>query len=299
MKNSDYVDEVLDRFIDRHEGQYLDHSHAYGPQSPDLIEYYLTDLLGRPWQFRAGAASNLWSDHAVDMDDFVKVGRDEPLRKGDVLVFDAPAGGFGTVGIYVSPGSRVGSVNMFTQNPGPAKVVDILRDGTLNRMLGAWRLSYGAECKIIADKFAEQLHDRGRWPRDLQREINDADLRAHDAEIDAAFERGFEQAKTLPSKKRAAVEAWLHQQQADGKKPGTLPAQQVIETTTPAEPLFPHWMKDLATRDPKPGDVIVWGDYPGSPSYGHTTIVGAKQARHYRRQTWIARLKTLFGRGPK
>jgi len=162
--SSDYVDGVLRKFIARHDGQYLDHSHAYGPQSPDVIEYYLTELLGRPWQFRAGFASRLWDDpQGVMAPDFERVERDQPLRPGDVLVFGAKLDGPGTVGIFVRPGGRVGSVQMFTQNPGPATTVDIMRDGTLNTLLGAWRLTYAAECKIIADKFAAQLHGDD-WP---------------------------------------------------------------------------------------------------------------------------------------
>lgn len=232
---SAYVDEVLARFIRRHEGQYLDHSHAYGPQSPDLIEYYLTDLLGRPWQFRAGIAAHLWDDpQGIMTPDFEKVHRHEPLRRGDVLVFDG-INGYGTVGIYDRPGSRVGSVCMFTQNPGPAKVVDVLRDGTLNQLLGAWRLTADAECRIVTDRFAEQLHAAkgsapiDRWIAEQQQamklDVGDQYGIDPQGEIDAAFDRGFEHAKTLPPKKRAAVEAWLRDQQGAGKGPGTLPAQ--------------------------------------------------------------------------
>lgn len=240
---SAYVDEVLRKFITRHEGQYLDHSHVYGPQAPDLIEHYLTELLGRPWQFRAGLASRLWDDAAGAMKDFERVERGAPLRAGDVLVFDAKLGGPGTVGIYVRPGSRVGSVQMFTQNPGPAKVIDILVDGTLNQLLGAWRLTAGAECRIMADKFAAQLY----------------------AEPSGA----------------APVDPWIAEQQ---QAMNPQPLEVIYDDAVPRGQVI--LMQNAPTN-------------PDSPSYGHVEIVTGKQARHYRRQTWIARLKALFGRGPE
>lgn len=273
MTNSSYVDGVLKKFIARHEGQYLDHSHAYGPQSPDLIEYYLTDLLGRPWQFRAGLAVGLWDDLHGVMKDFERIERGPQtqvsvdFRPGDVLVFGAALEGPGTVGVYVRPGSRVGSVQMFTQNPGPAKVVDIMADGALNKLLGGWRLTAGAECKIIADKFAAQLHatpgpapvdpwiaeqvrrTHAKPPRDLQREINDADLRAHEPtplpdDIAAEFDKGYAYAKNMRGKQqRARLEEWLASQD-----PRTAPKHRVVETTTPAEPEPGHWLKRLFLR---------------------------------------------------
>lgn len=249
--NSDYVDEVLDRFVTRHQGRYLDHSHAYGPQSPDVIEYYVEALLGRPWQFRAGFAARLWDDPQADMEDFVKIQRDEPLRKGDILVFDGAT--TGTVGIYTGPGSRVGSVQMVTQNPGPVDVIDIMRDGYVHRLLGAWRLTEEAECKAMADRFAEQLNggDSGkpcpvdRWieqqKKTMKLDVGDDYGIDPQGEIKAAFDRGFDHAATLPPERRAAVEAWLHAQQ------GTTPQQRVVETTMPAEP-GGHWLKRLFLR---------------------------------------------------
>lgn len=267
MTNSSYVDGVLDRFIARHEGQYLDHSHAYGPQSPDLIEYYLTELLGRPWQFSAIAAAHLWRDVEQTMKDFERVERGAPLRRGDVLVFDG-GDGFGTVGIYERPGSRVGSVCMFTQNPGPAKIVDIMRDGTLNRLLGAWRLTAGAECKIMVDKFAAQLYAEPSGKKPVDRWIAE---QQQATKLDVG-------APTCPPDDVAAFMASL---------PKLDPA--VTEGAPPA------WLKKIGDPSIKPGDVVTF-DSGGRQcaDMGHVEIITAKTARHYRRQTWIARLKALF-----
>lgn len=211
MTSSSYVDEVLAKFIRRHEGQYLDHSHAYGPQAPDLIEYYLTDLLGHPWQFRAGAAVDLWEDRQGAMADFERIERGPQkqvsvdFRPGDVLVFKGGQG-FGTVGIYVRPGSRVGSVQMFTQNPGPAKVIDIMVDGYVNQLLGGWRLTHGAECKAMTSKFAAQL--------------------------------GYD--PTCPAGDLSGYEAYTW--------PGATEQVRDYFTTNPAEPGGGHWMKAVSVE---------------------------------------------------
>jgi len=303
---SDYVDGVLQKFIARYDGQYLDHSHAYGPQSPDLIEYYLTELLGRPWQFRAGAAALLWEDWQAVMTDFERIERGPQkqvsvdFQPGDVLVFSGGMGDFGTVGIYVRPGSRVGSVQMFTQNPGPAKVIDIMADGYVHKLLGGWRLTYGAECRIMVDKFAQQMgHEAWAQPQPdpleahwkvegatpeakalIEEVMTDEVMRS--VERDAADEAGRRMlyGATCPPGDLSAYDAYL--------KPGVIEKGSTYFASNPAEPGGGHWMQAVSvTRTDE--------ELP----YGHTEIVTKKKARHYRRQTLKARLLALIGRGPK
>jgi len=75
---------------------------------------------------------------------------DGRFSRGDVAVFDQP-NGVGTVGVVIAPtwpGDTL--VDVFTQNPGPARVMTLMtRD-----LLGAWRLTAGAECKAIATEYA-------------------------------------------------------------------------------------------------------------------------------------------------
>jgi hypothetical protein len=76
--------------------------------------------------------------------------------------------------------------------------------------------------------------------------------------------------------------------------------------TTPADPTAEHWMKRVVMTQPdewRPGDVMIFGfDHQptGDPDarYGHVEIITRQQARHYRRQTWKARLRVFFGGKP-
>jgi hypothetical protein len=263
---SDYVDGVLKKFIAEYEGKYIDVTGVYGAQSPDLAQAYISRLLGREWIFKAGPATRLWEDREGTMTDFERVERtpqkqvSATLRPGDVLVFDGGQG-FGTVGIYTGPGGRVGSVQMFTQNPGPAKIIDIMADGHAHKLLGAWRLTAAAECKILADKFAKQLN-RAEW-RTFEHAADQREpvfeIPAPDAEIDAAFDRGYEHAKTLPPGKREAVTAWIASHD---------PQVNYIEA------------------DPVPG----WGEFK-------TPVI--KSGRGHGKTAFIERLKARFGRDPK
>ena len=265
---SDYVDGVLAKFIRRHEGQYLDHSHAYGPQAPDLIEYYLTDLLGRPWQFRAGAAVGLWDDLAGTMKDFERVergrGAQAPrgLRPGDVLVWGGGTG-FGTVGIYVGPGNRVGSVQMFTQNPGPAKVIDIMADGYVHKLLGAWRLTDAGERKALLARMKAQFEKPG-WPEgrewmteQIERKCtNPAEpekrwtVEGATPEAQALIEDVLTDEVMRGIEREAADEAGRRMLQGvpAPKVEGWGEIRTVVETTTPAEPEPGHWLKRLFLR---------------------------------------------------
>lgn len=59
-------------------------------------------------------------------------------------------------------------------------------------------------------------------------------------------------------------------------------------------------LKQADDPDIRPGDIVTFGVdgiKHGRPSdYGYVEVVTSKQARHYRRQTLLARLKALFGR---
>lgn len=82
------------------------------------------------------------------------------------------------------------------------------------------------------------------------------------------------------------------------REPDDLPAPRNLDD------MYSEWML-RSTTDPsmKPGDVVIFGfDYPptGDPvaRYGHVEVITKQQARHYRRQTLLARLRVLFGGKP-
>lgn len=189
---SEYVEKVLDRFIEQYQGKSIDFDGAYGPQSPDLIAAYMAALTGRERPYPYAYALDLWPDITGHMEaaGFERVVGD--YERGDILVF-GDAGGIGTLGIYTDPGSDYfPGLNMFTQNPGPARIIHVNPDSPLRRLLGAWRLTAGAECVKVYDEWAG-----GRWKVEgatpevkafIESTVTDGDLR--NIERDATAEAG-------------------------------------------------------------------------------------------------------------
>jgi hypothetical protein len=150
---SDYVDKVLTDFVAEYEGKSIDLTGAYGPQSPDLIAAYISNLIGRRWTFEYPYAVDLWEDINRTMRPEFKRVTAWQTKRGDIGVFKQ-ANGIGTVGILgdVVP-DKSWKLTVFTQNPGPAGVISLGAED----LLGAWRLTEGAECAALATEYARGL----------------------------------------------------------------------------------------------------------------------------------------------
>jgi hypothetical protein len=150
MTTSEYVKGKLAEFIDEYEGAEIDVDGFFGAQSPDLAAAYIGRLLGRDWIFPYPAAVDLWEDPLqVMVGNFERVA-DWGFETGDLAVFDKTHGsGFGTVGIITGKATSFG-LEVFTQTPGPARKMTL----SATSMLGAWRLSAGAECVRAYDEYA-------------------------------------------------------------------------------------------------------------------------------------------------
>jgi hypothetical protein len=159
---NDLVGNFLTVFIAENEGQEIDLTGAYGPQSPDLIAAYISALIGRHWAFPYPYASDLWEDAAGSMTpEFERIQRNEPLQRGDVVVFEPQGSPYGTVGIIVAPikGYDGRLIDVFTQNPGPARVMPMLT----HEILGGWRLTAGAERVKEFDEYAKRVDPFFTW----------------------------------------------------------------------------------------------------------------------------------------
>jgi hypothetical protein len=155
---SDYVDRIFAGFIAETEGRAIDLTGAYGPQSPDLIVAYIQALTGSGWRFEYPYAVDLWEDSRGSMRrDFERV-EDWQFKSGDIGVFKQ-TNGIGTLGILTGIHAP-GRFKVFTQNPGPAGMTSL----RVEDLLGAWRLTAGAECKAIATEHAARHVDLSNLP---------------------------------------------------------------------------------------------------------------------------------------
>jgi hypothetical protein len=69
-----------------------------------------------------------------------------------------------------------------------------------------------------------------------------------------------------------------------------------ISIGTPADPLFPHWMKDAATTPPSErhaGDVAIF--WAGRNNNGHVEVVTRREAWAFRLAGWRQRARLVFG----
>lgn len=154
---SDYVDRIFAGFIAETEGREIDLTGAYGPQSPDLIIAYIQALTGSGWIFEYPYTVDLWDDRNGSMVDFERVA-DWQFMPGDIGVFKQ-SNGIGTLGILTGIHAP-GRFKVYTQNPGPAGMTSLRAED----LLGAWRLTAGAECKAIATEYAAKYGpDPAEW----------------------------------------------------------------------------------------------------------------------------------------
>ena len=206
----------------------------------------------------------LWEDREGAMQPgFERIERDAPLQRGDVLVYDA-VNGYGTVGIFTAPAVGYLGVYMFTQNPGPARIIGIEINGAQNTMLGAWRFTAGAECIALAGTYADKLQTK----------------RDHRV-IESMKANEWASGLTCP--------------------PGDLTPYVDWSATTPADPAAEHWMKPISERGPARvevlGDSVYYETWPDD--WRERLGQGGHYARGHGKTALLNRLKALFGRGPK
>ena len=116
----------VNAFVNQWNGRGIDYDGYYGAQCMDLYAQYVRDVVGGK-NTPTGAAKNLWSLHALD-GDFTRVTGQG--IKGDVAIWDGrQGGGYGHVAIVLRDNGS--SLQIFSQNPGPARIMTLSKAGLL------------------------------------------------------------------------------------------------------------------------------------------------------------------------
>ncbi|QOP66305.1 hydrolase [Arthrobacter phage Pippa] len=238
----------------------VDITGQYGPQSVDLIIYYVRELTGVKWAGPTQHARDLmiapglriWFD-AVDPDS---------ARYGDIVVLHGfDTSDFGTAGVYF--GGADNMIRVFSQTPGDPRVMQFRRES----IVGVLRYKY-----VGPINKTNVLHE----PYSIDR------LWTPDSSEPSPLRE--ELLKDTPGEKRAVLGEFM----TSGKTAG----EECVEE-------YDKWVKQQGIPEwnvmqgvnldnvNQPGDIIVW-DSDAVNSYGHVAMVQNAPAPWWRRITnWL------------
>ncbi|ALY10331.1 hypothetical protein SONNY_63 [Arthrobacter phage Sonny] len=238
----------------------VDINGQYGPQSVDLIIYYVRELTGVKWAGPTQHARDLmiapglriWFD-AVDPDS---------ARYGDIVVLHGfDTSDFGATGVYFGGDSIM--IRVFSQTPGDPRVMQFRRES----IVGVLRYKY-----VGPINKTNVLHE----PYSIDR------LWTPDSDEPSPLRE--ELLKDTPGEKRAVLGEFM----TSGKTPG----EECVEE-------YDKWVKQQGMPEwnvmqgvnldnvTQPGDVIVW-DSEALSQYGHVAMVQPAPAPWWRRLTnWL------------
>ncbi|QIQ62876.1 endolysin [Arthrobacter phage JKerns] len=232
----------------------VDITGQYGPQSVDLIIYYVRELTGVKWAGPTQHARDLmiapglriWFD-AVDPDS---------ARYGDIVVLHGfDTSDFGTTGVYFGGDSIM--IRVFSQTPGDPRVMQFRRES----IVGVLRYKYVGPINKTNVLHEPYSIDRLWTPdSDEPRPLREALLKDTPAEKRAVLGEFMTtgESKTAGEECVEAYDKWVAQQRGIN-------------------------LDELN----QPGDIIVW-DSDALSQYGHTAIVYEPPAPWWQRVTnWL------------
>lgn len=115
---------AFDRFFRKYNGVAIDADGAFGAQCVDLTRRYASEVFGAPGIMGNGRD---WYVSGANSGFFRQVGLSAP-QKGDIACWGpAMGGGYGHVAIVIADNG--GSVSCMSQNPGPARQMNITKSG--------------------------------------------------------------------------------------------------------------------------------------------------------------------------
>lgn len=115
---------AFDRFFKKYNGVAIDADGAFGAQCVDLTRRYASEVFGAPGIMGNGRD---WYASGANSGFFRQVGTAAP-QKGDIACWGpAMGGGYGHVAIVIADAG--GSVSCMSQNPGPARQMNITKNG--------------------------------------------------------------------------------------------------------------------------------------------------------------------------
>jgi surface antigen len=115
------------RFFNKYNGVAIDADGAFGAQCVDLTRRYATEVFGAPGIMGNGRD---WFVSGANSGFFRQVSASAQPQVGDIACWGpAMGGGYGHVAIVMSEDWGNGSVRCMSQNPGPARMMTITRNG--------------------------------------------------------------------------------------------------------------------------------------------------------------------------
>lgn len=116
---------AVDRWVASVQGKAVDMDGAFGAQCVDLARSYSQNVVGTGPVMGNG---NQWFANGAATGAYTQVGAGSPAAKGDIACWGSfYGGGYGHVAIVLE--DRGGSVNVMSQNPGPARPMELSKQG--------------------------------------------------------------------------------------------------------------------------------------------------------------------------
>lgn len=116
---------AVDRWVGQVSGRAIDMDGAFGAQCVDVAISFNRSVVGGP---NINGNGNQWYANGGNSGAYAQIGKDQPAQKGDIACWGSfYGGGYGHVAVVLA--DKGGSVNVISQNPGPARAMDLSKQG--------------------------------------------------------------------------------------------------------------------------------------------------------------------------